>query len=301
MITKNALSVTASNIKLVIKLIVFFLIILVIFFALTVAAINPLREVLAEAMHAHSIDFGDNIINDGNIDLGAILSNVSASVREVMDTNPSQIVYTVLMLCLIFYLIKFLSGLCHLPAAKIIAGQMTTGYTDNFLTTFVANFKSTLLFSFMSSLVFLVIDLPISVFIVYMCALIIPTIGIFAIPIGLFVFSLIYSIRLALLAQWLPRIAVSGEPVAAAFVSSVRDVPYSFQRYFPGMFIITLSSVILIITTAIFTVALSLLLFMPLTIVLITSFSSVVYCRQIKQNYFVDSNTVVEIKEDILE
>lgn len=301
MITKNTLSVTASNLKLVTKLIVFFLIILVIFFALTAAAINPLLDVLAEALNATSFDFSDNLINGGNIDIPAIITNITDNIDAVLSANPSQIVYTVLMLCLILYVIKFLSGLSFLPTAKIIAGQMTTSYSDNFLTVFVANFKSTIVYSFASSLVFLLIDLPITVFIIYMSALIIPSLGIFAIPIGLFVFVLFYSVRYALLAQWLPRIAISGESVGSAFVSSIRDVPYSFQRYFPGMFIITMSTVILILTTVFFTVALSLLLFIPLATVVIISYSSVIYCRQIKQNYFVDSNTVVEIKDDILD
>lgn len=301
MITKNTLSVTASNLRLVTKLIVFFLIVLVIFFALSAAAINPLLEVLADALNANSFNFSEDLINDGNIDLSAILSNVSANINAVLSANPSQIIYTVLMLCLILYVIKFLSGLSLLPTAKIIAGQMTTSYSDNFLTAFVANFRSTLAYSFASSLIFLIIDLPITVFILYMSALIIPTLGVFAIPIGLFLFVLFYSVRLALVAQWLPRIAVSGETVTGALVSSIRDVPYSFQRYFPGTFIITMSAVILILTTVIFTVALSLLLFIPLAIVITISYSSVIYCRQIKQNYFVDSNTVIEIKEDMFE
>ncbi len=301
MLTKNTLSVTASNLKLVTKLIVFFLIVLVIFFALTAAAINPLLKVIAEALNATDFNFSDDLINDGNIDLSAILSNISTNINAVFSANPSQIVYTILMLCLILYVIKFLSGLSLLPTAKIIAGQMTTSYSDNFLPAFVANFRSTLAHSFLSSLVFLVIDLPVTVFIIYVTALIIPTLGIFAIPIGLFVFVLVYSVRFAILAEWLPRIAISGETVTGAFVSSIRDVPYSFQRYFPGMFLIMLSTVILVLTTVFITVALSLLLFIPLAIVVLTSYSSVVYCRKIKQNYFIDANTVVEVKEDIME
>lgn len=301
MITKNTLSVTATNLKLVIKLIVFFLIVLVLLFALTVAAINPLLKVLAEALHANDFVFSEEIANGGSENLLEMLSKLGAAINTVLSSNPSQIVYTVLMLCLVFCIVKFFAGLCVLPTAKIVAGQMTSGYIDNFLTVFVANFKSTLLHSLISTLVFLIIDLPIAVFIIYMCVLIIPSLGIFAIPIGMFVFTLFYSVRLALLGQWLPRVTVSGENVWSGFTSSIRDVPYSFQRYFPGTFIIILTTVILLFTTALFTVFLSLLLIIPSAIVTLSAFSTVVYCRQIKQNYFVDTERIVEVKEDYLD
>ncbi len=291
---KNTLSITARNLRLTFKLILFITVLAAITLAVLISVFTPLFNELKTFIH-------DRLTVE-DVSWAEIVKIIGEHFEEFFSTNKSEVFRVLGYTYLIIFIARFLASTSLMPTGYIVGNQMKTNFTENFVPSFIVTFKDSFLYSLFSSLIVLVLDVPFSMLVFYLVTLTFSQISFYAITIAVILLLAFLSVRMTITALWIPNVVIGKMSVGKAFKKTILDTPKTFKKTIVGVAGILSFAFISIMTTIIPTLFIGPIIVLPISIILFTSFSMVVYCDIFKQNYFYDSknsmvNEVVEDKE----
>ncbi len=290
---KNSFSITARNVRLSFKLILFVTVLSIIVLAVLISVFTPLFN-----------EMKDFLENDGlslqNVSWSQIIETLLTNFSDFFEQNRSDLLTAIGYTYLVIFIARMLISATLMPTAYIIGNQMKTNFTENFVPAFIVTLKKSLLYSLLSSLIVLILDVPFSILVLYLITLLFPVMSVFAVTSGLVLMIVYLSIRMTITCQWLPHMIIGKLSLLPALKKTLSDLPKTFTKSVIGVGGIVAITLVLILTTAVPTLFIGPIIVIPLMIIMLTSFSMVVYCDVYKQNYFYDARNIVinEIVEE---
>lgn len=283
---KNTFSITARNIRLSFKLILFVAVLSIIVLAVLISVFTPLFEELKSFLEINGISLQ-------SVSWSQIIDTFIHNFSDFFEQNRTDLLTAIGYTYLVIFIARMLISATLMPTAYIIGNQMKTNFTEKFIPSFIVTLKESLLYSLLSSLIVLILDVPFSMLILYLVAVLFPTMSIFSVTAGMILLIVYLSIRTTITSQWIPHIIIGKLPLMTALKRTLLDLPKTFNRSIIGVGGIVAVTFSLILTTIVPTLFIGPIILIPLMIITLTSFSMVVYCDVYKQNYFYDAKNVV--------
>lgn len=283
---KNTFSITARNIRLSFKLILFVAVLSITVLAVLISVFTPLFEELKSFLEINGISLQ-------SVSWSQIIDTFIHNFSDFFAQNRTDLLTAIGYTYLVIFIARMLISATLMPTAYIIGNQMKTNFTEKFIPSFIVTLKESLLYSLLSSLIVLILDVPFSMLILYLVAVLFPAMSIFSVTAGMILLIVYLSIRTTITSQWIPHIIIGKLPLMTALKRTLLDLPKTFNKSIIGVGGIVAVTFSLILTTIVPTLFIGPIILIPLMIITLTSFSMVVYCDVYKQNYFYDAKNVV--------
>lgn len=283
---KNTFSITARNIRLSFKLILFVAVLSIIVLAVLISVFTPLFNELKSFLESNGMSLQ-------TVSWSQIIDTLLHNFSDFFEQNRTDLLTAIGYTYLVIFIARMLISATLMPTAYIIGNQMKTNFTEKFIPSFIVTLKESLLYSLLSSLIVLILDVPFSMLILYLVTVLFPAMSVFAITAGLILLIVYLSIRMTITSQWIPHMIIGKLPLMKALKQTLIDLPKTFTKSVIGVGGIIAVTLTLILTTIVPTLFLGPIILIPLMIIMLTAFSMVVYCDVYRQNYFYDVKNVV--------
>ncbi len=230
----------------------------------------------------------------------AILNEKFLLVLSFFTTNKTSIVLSVVAIFLAIQFAIFCASVCDYVIAINVNNYMSTHMKCKFFPTLFENFSSALKYGFYKTVCLLIYNVVVYG-ICYLLSLLFfyafNLIGLFFISMTLFVTA---TLRFSISGHVLPKMICEGKkPFNSLFecISEVKkDIHKLFDR-FGVYFLVIVLGFILNVVGAIFTLFVSLLITLPLTILVFSSIKFVGYYVEHKKKYFITYDEIYVPKE----
>ncbi len=293
MIGKSTLDITLRNIKLIFKLLLMTTVLLTILFVVLISIFSPVFDSLSDYLsEAGNIADADHLIAE-------LLDRAGAQLQLFVQDKTSSVIATVGYTVLAIFVVKFVLSLTMVPTGAVLSTQMTTDFTEKYLTTSIQNIKKSFFYSLIGSLISILLDIPFSALIIYIAVCLAPSFSFFAYTVALILFVLYFAVRISLTSQWIPHIVLGGMSPFVAFCKTIKDTGATFKKVFVGNLCILSIIVLVTFSTIIVTAFASLAIIIPTFMVLFLVHNLVCYCHMHQQDYFVAENTPVIVKKEL--
>ena len=301
MMYKNSVKLLFSNFSLVWKTLLYNLIIIGIVGVLAYFSAVPVYDVLKlngffESVHDIFANFVENLnLRNFFKDIGAC----GKLFADIINNNFSDIwVSIVLFLLSIFVFGKLMFGLIKLPTQNVLYASMSNNMKVGTFTSFVANFKKVMLFELSK----FVITFPIDILIAYAIILCFRlfkvggTISILAPFIIVIIAIVLVAIRITMFSCWSPLIAVKDMGVFTSLKENFKLVLRRFIKIFGNSIGIVFTVIVINGMAILFTLGTCLFITIPLSSVLLHTYSMSAFYGSYGMRYYVDYSTIVEPK-----
>ncbi len=287
---RNSFYVLMCNFKLVYKLLFFILIIILVAVALTFSIVRPIfdgyYDFLREQFEYHAEEMIRHPIKT--------IQSFFAIFLEYFDINSAFINLKLLKLAFLFIGLRFFVMLPMMPVASVIYSKMTTNFDKGLFNSFVSSLPQCLLYTLITSIIIGLIDLGLLALVALTTVQLVKLIGITALPLSLALCIALFSLRMALLCQWMPEICQNnGKKIFSAFKTSLKPTFKQFSKNYICITVVNTLSVVAISTTLVPTAGLVPILLVPTLIVLYQSLYLTLNFSYRKQKYFIDNGVTV--------
>ncbi len=291
MIGKSTFDITLRNVKLTFKLLLMTAILLTVLIVVIISIFSPLWVKLsAYFAEVGAVAGSENFI-------ASLIDKAGETINQFWQEETTSLIATVGYTVLAIFISKFVLSLTMVPTGAVIATQMTTDFTEKYVTTTIQNIRKSFVYSLIGSVVSILLDIPFSALIIYISVCLAPSFGVFAYPTGLILFVLYFAVRTSLTSLWIPNVVLGEKAPLSAFLTTIKDTPKTFSRLFVGNLCIISVMILIAFATMVVTMFASLTIIIPAYMVTFLVYSLVSYCHIHNQNYFVAKDTVVTVKE----
>lgn len=305
---KHAFHVFVDNFSTTYKLLVYRLIVLAITVGLSCAVLVPAIGRIADTAQYDTLrtscsTLWANIIalDFDNIRESAEAVRSALSSFKAMLSDKSWLVATVAVcMCVVLIIDRFLTGIGNYVTGALVHDKMVMHTNSPFTFTLFKNIKQAVLYSLIFAPVTFVYD---AICVVIMWAVV--SVGLKVLPITLikifiaaFIFLLFSAVKLMFTTDWLPALI-------HAKMKHGKALAYTFMRkgkrsgaVFSNALVLKLIVFGLNVAAGLFTFGAGLLLTLPASSLILSSYSFVNYFDSNELKYFVDAYTVVGPKKD---
>lgn len=301
MMYKNSIKLLFSNFNLVWKTLLYNLIILGLVGALAGVSAVPVFDVLKanglfDMIHDLFADFVTNLnlINFFS-DLGAIWS----TFVDIIASNFSNIWWNIILFFVIIFVVgKFLCGFVKLTQAEVLYASMSSNMKVGMITSFFSNIKKINLFELSKFIITFPIDILIA-YVIILCFGLFEFGGVVSVLAPFIIVTvaiLLISVRIAMFSCWMPVIAVTGKGIFSSLKENFKLVSRRFIKIFANSLGMVFTIIVLNGFAVLFTLGTCLFITIPLSNVLLTTFSMSAFYGSYGMRYYVDYDTIVEPK-----
>lgn len=302
MIYKNSLKVMMSNFSLVSRILLFMLIHFAIIFGLSYMLILPIINLLSangffKLANEYYISFLETL------NARVALQNIDTlfdKFIQILSQNFSVIgVNIIAFLFVIFVFGAFLNNFYSLIVTNSLYYSMSNNTKFQFLPSMLATFKDNLKYSFISLFTKLPLALINFMFIILSFRLL--TVGglvtFFAPLLIILIILTLSSFKMALFYGWSPAIIIFDKGVFYAFDKSLKLSFRKLKKVYANSFYIVLTVFVVNVLSALVTFGASLIITIPMSVLLVNSFSMVLFYSNYGMRYYVDEfNVIVPVK-----
>ena len=305
---KHAFHVFVDNFSTTYKLLVYRLFVLAVTVGLSCAVLVPAIDCISDTAQYTELQSSfstlwTNIIELNAGELQTSLQNVKNAFGafENLLTDKSWLVATVIVcLCVVFIINRFLVGVGNYVTGSLVHDKMVMHTTSSFTFTLFKNIRRAAIYAVIYAPLAFVYDFICLVIIwaiisVGMKVLSVTLIKIFIIAILFLVFA---AVKFTFTTDWLPAL-INGKMKQRAAIA------YTFSRkgkrtasVLSNSLVLTLIVIALNVAAGIFTLGAGLLLTLPASSLILTTYCFVNYFDRNKQKYFVDEYTVIGPKKE---
>lgn len=305
---KHAFHVFVDNFSTTYKLLVYRLIVLAVTIGLSCAVLVPAIGCISDTAQYTELQSSfsvlwTNIIEMNAGELQTSLQNVKNAFGafENLLSDKSWLIATVVVcLCVVYVINRFLVGVGNYVTGSLVHDKMVMHTTSSFTFTLFKNIRRAALYAVIYAPLAFLYDFICLVIIwaiisVGMKVLSVTLIKIFLIAILFLVFA---AVKFTFTTDWLPAL-INGKMKQRAAIA------YTFSRkgkrtaaVLSNSLVLTLIVIALNVAAGIFTLGAGLLLTLPASSLILTTYCFVNYFDRNKQKYFVDEYTVIGPKKE---
>lgn len=302
MMYKNSIRILFSNFNIVWKVLLYTLIVLAVTCGLAYISAVPVFNVLSNQGFFSLIKevFENFVTNLNLVEFIKGLGNISTSFFEIIINNFSNLwVYIVLFIFIIAILGRFLIGQSKLASAYSLYASMSNNMKVGMLSSYFSNMGKIVLFELTKLIVTFPIDLIIG-YVIILCFRLFKfgtTMAILTPFIIVLVSVILLSIRISIFSCWTPMIAVKNDGIFKCLKNNFKLITRRFFKIFANSIGIVLTIIMLNGFALIFTLGVGLIVTIPLSMVLDTTFQMSAYYGSYGMRYYVDNDTIVEPKK----
>ena len=232
-------------------------------------------------------------------DLQATLSDLSA----LLSAKISGIIWSIIGVCVIYLVTRFLNGLSVFAAANTLNDRMSVYARTRFSAAFFKNIGRASLYQVIYVPLCFVYDaLTVTAcwFLFFYAPSFLPAWGpltvLISISITLTVLALLQALKMTFVSAWLPAIVAGGESVTQAMKTSFRSVkgfPRRFSAFLITIYIIVVGNVLL----GAVTFGSALLLSVPFSFLLLLCMQFVYYYSDNNKKYFISYRKIAGVED----
>ena len=298
MIYKNSIKILFSNFNMVWKSLLYFLLLCAITIALVVLALNPIYQLLSEAGFINKIV---EVYTDflSSLDLNQLVETIDrlfTRFTEIMTENLPQFWFAFIAVMVVLFVFAVIaSNLTIMPNANSLhyyMGSMNRhGFFSSFSETFGKNLKAQLVYFFIS--------LPIKAMNLVLIVLgfkLFSSVWILSIFSGFLLFLeiiLLQAFKFSLFASFVPTMVVLNYGVFKSLKVSIKNTFRNFSRVFSNAIGVVLTIVLINVIFGLFTFMAGLLISIPASFLLYSTFGMVVTYESQGMRYYVDVYNVI--------
>lgn len=304
MIFKHSFSITVSKFSLAYKILLFALIVILIFSAISISSIYFILEPIFQRVD--EMDFFVHIGNafksifTGNSDEAfQIVGQDFEVVMQVFAENRHNVIGAACALVSFLFIGKFLLSICYYPASDIINNFMNSKSKFGFTSNMLVNLKKAVAYSFVDTLISIPYMLLTGVIIYFVGYGIGQLSIIFAISACICLFMVLVAIKSSVFAMWLPTYINEDLGVFKSLAKSMKENKDLIVKNWGYYTMLNFISYFLGILFALVTFGLGLLLVVGIFVVFYLTSQLVIYYRKNEAKYYIDCETVINSKNPI--
>lgn len=299
---KQSTSIMFSNFGLVFKLLLYFLVVSLIFVALSSAVIIPLFSQLKSNEDMQLL--WDNTKGDTELFLkgGASIDETYyklkddfAAIVKNFFSSTGMVVFICIAIFVIYLIYKFLISLSYLVVSDILNNFMSSNLRYGFLSNYTLNLRRSARYALAKILVYI----PIDIFILFAIGVALiglwEIIKVFSLP---FVFSIglfLFAYRDSLFAGWLPRLIFNtNEKMFEAFKRGFKATKDYRKSLLAAILIQYFLYVCLMGAFTLPTLGVMAIIAQPINYVMLRIIELVCYYKNNRMKFYTDANTVVD-------
>lgn len=300
---KHTFNVFIDNFSIVYKQLLYRVIIMLIFGAITTAAVYPfIMSLINSEQLQHlidiAIDYALNLLNGNFSELSSLAENVIKAYNafwELLRTKFTGFVLSCLLILLVRLVSKWFDGLGNYATAAAINDKMALRAKQPFITTLIRNLKDAAIYNAIYVPLSMLYDLAVATVMFFLLFFLLNNVLYFLVCLFLFVLAIVISlvIKMAFTTDWLPAIIRGKKGQLGAFKYTFSQTGKSTLTVMSDFAIIVLLIFSINVAAALTTFGVGLLLTIPSSYVLILCYELVNYYDREGLKYFVDNNTIV--------
>ena len=299
---KNALKIAVSNYSLVFKNLLYKVIMFAIFsFAIGLVLkirLKPFFEILSP------------VVKDLRTIITSLLGDVDyASASQALKTdfnavivflsdNVGNMVLTIIILCVVFALYRFLTGISDCVLMILVNGYMTDMSHRGYIGTLVENLKKILVYQLIDGLCSIIHSCIVGLIIwgVFELTILIMPLATMFITMLIIVFAI--SVYCTVMSQVMANVLLGdGKSVKKAILTGLVPKKEYFWKMFAAYLTVVIILLYLHITATVFTFGVGETLLIPFGSLLIVTMKTVDYFTINKKKYFIDYDHIIVPKE----
>ncbi len=300
---KRSFQVLIDNFSATYKLLLYKLIVSVLFACLSIGIIYPIiSNVTNSTVFAELLDglreFFSKLINGEANELGTITEQIVSDFNaliELIKNQQTRIIVSVIVLVIVYLVQKFLQGLGHYTAACLVNDKMALHADSSFTMSLIRNLRKSALYNLVYvplSAVYDILGGFIVGWLLLYCFTFLPLL--FRIYLTVVCILLLIVIKMTFTTDWLPAMICGKKgnlgAMSATFNRKGKNNKSVFSNYIVLILIIMAANV----GALLLTLGAGLLITVPSSYIILTSFQFVNYCDSNEILYFTDKNTIVK-------
>lgn len=301
MLYKNTFKLLFSNAHLIWKIMLYILIAVLVLGGISFFVALPIVQLLVnEGFFLKIGDIYSSFIE--TLDLKSLIMRIgdlSVYFVNVINENFTQILLSVFGIgFVVFVLGSILLKLHSVPTAVNLYYYMSSNTKHSFLNSIALSFKKNIAFQFFSLLIYLPINFGIYYLLLYSFRLF--KVGgaliLFSPFIILFGFCVLMALKNTIFSGWIPSMVVRNKGVFSGLKDAMIIPKRRFAQTFGNAFAVVLTAVFLNIFGSVFTYGVGLIITVPITILMYSTFGMVAYYSATGQRYYLDQYNVMAPK-----
>ncbi len=225
---RHAFSILCCNLKLVVKVLIFVLVLILIAGAIFIGILHPIYTEIRTMIESENFVVSPEALINHPINT---ISDLVTQYTDYIQNTAWQKNLLLLILTVIGF--KFFLTLPLLPITKELYTKMSTGFDIGLLFAFIATGLQNLLLSLCYSIVVSVVDMAAFAGSISLCVFLIGRSSLIcrllAFPVSIILFLFLLTARMALTCQWLPEICRSES--RNIFANLGNALKFSFKQY----------------------------------------------------------------------
>lgn len=301
MLYKNTFKLIFSNTSLIWKILFYIIIAGLIVGGLSLLTALPIIQVLVNEKFFDIIsEMYTKFLS--NLDLQGLIQRIgdlSVKFLDIINENIGQILLSVFGFGFVFFIIgSIILKSYSMPVGVCLYYYMSSNTKQPFMNAFASSFKKNILFQLVSLLILLPVNCIVYYLLLYSFRLFSYG-GLFIIIspfVILFGFAVIMSLKHTILCGWLPGMVVRNKGVFSGLAEAMLVPKRRFAQTFGNAFALELTAIFLNVFGAVFTYGVGLILTIPFTILMYSTFGMVAYYSANGQKYYLDPYNVMAPK-----
>lgn len=304
MVLRHSLRVMSSRFSLVYKVLLYIFIVLLLFSAITYAAVLPVIKPILVGIDnmdffSHILDAFKSIFSfNSDVQTGAFeqISIDLSAISEVFATNQNNVIVGAILFTIFIFLCKFFVSFSKLPACDVLNNFMNSNSKYGFTSNMIANAKKASAFSLIDTLItipYYVLVGVILYYVGYACSFVMVWLSLVSV---LTLLILFVSLKSAILNLWLPYYINEDKGVFKSLSNSIlMNKKYILNNL--GLYVITYFILYgITIGFSIITFGIGFIFAISINQMLLLAIQLVVYYRINEKKYYIDPETVVNSK-----
>lgn len=289
--TRHALSLTISNIGLIVKVFLYTTVLILIGVAVFVSVTDPILEAMDE-----DIDLADEIREDfdlffsGNREAGHSLNE---GLKIFFSHNSAEITRAVVLYVVIFVLMRLGVSFALVPAAYVLYNKMSSNFNSGFLNAMIAMAGKGALFALTYTAITVPLDILIFIGTYFIASWLFNAINVIGLLIALLIALALYALRISLFGRWIPLTICENMKFADSCKAFFGDFKFSeVKEVYPSFLALLVSVCGIVASTAVFTVGVVPIAIVPAAFVGYNAITLVAYFNETKRKYYIDERIV---------
>ena len=287
---KHSFSILFSNLKLVSKIFIFFLIILIIAGAILIGIVKPVLNEFFDALRSDVGVTGQYFYEHPILSLQKFADYFS----HFVSNNSAEIDIKIVYIWVLVIVSRFLLTLPIMPVTKILYDKMTSGFDMGLLNATVTTIAQNVLYSALTAIFVGTFDLAMTfgacVFFVWAFR----HAGLIILPVLLLAYLVLGTARLCIFSQWLPELcASSSKNIFKALAVSFKPAFKKFVKNFLCLFFLLIATYTLVSVSFIPTVGLVPIFTLPLFVTMYSAMTLTLNFSYHQRKYFIDNGVTI--------
>ena len=299
---KNALRIAVGNYALVFKNLLYKSIVFVLFSVITGLVLNLTLNPLVEVARPLIKDFFDILISlFSGADYSAKTISLQTNFQAVKDffvSHAGGLVATVIIIVVLVFLYKFLTGISDGTLMILVEGHMSGLSHRSFISVMIENLGRILIYQLIDTLCSFICVILVCVICWLVDLVLFSVLPLISVFVTVAVILCAISVYQTFFSQVMANILIGEtKSIKKAFIDGIRPKKGYFSKMFAGYLTVTMILMYLHASVTVFTLGVGELLLIPFASLMLVTMKLVDYFTINKKKYFIDYDNIVVPKE----